>query len=87
MKRRPRRKRAAQARDLALAIFSATDADDVRMQRVIDRHVTHALNAADGNLSLRPIYSACTDGRCSATCDVRARTRHGDGAQLLARAC
>jgi ActR/RegA family two-component response regulator len=52
MKRRPNRKRADDARDLALAIFGATNADDVRMQRVIDRHIARVLDAADGNLSL-----------------------------------
>jgi hypothetical protein len=46
-KKHYRKERAAHARDLGLAIFGATNADDVRMRRVIDRHI-----AADGNLSL-----------------------------------
>jgi ActR/RegA family two-component response regulator len=53
MKRRPRRrKRADQARDLALAIFGATNAADVRMQSVIDQHSARVIDAADGDLSL-----------------------------------
>jgi ActR/RegA family two-component response regulator len=51
MKRRPRQKRADDARDLALAIFGA-NADDVRLRRVIDRHIARVLEATDGNLSL-----------------------------------
>ncbi|MCU1277072.1 MAG: hypothetical protein JWM53_618 [bacterium] len=52
MSRRPRQQRSEQARDLALAIFGATNADDVRMQRVIESHIARVLDAADGNLSL-----------------------------------
>jgi ActR/RegA family two-component response regulator len=52
MTKPPRRKRAAHARDLALAIFGAANADDVRIQRVIDRHIARVFDATDGNLSL-----------------------------------
>jgi ActR/RegA family two-component response regulator len=52
MKRHPRRKRAAQARDLALANLGATNAADVQLDRRIDAHITRVLSAADGNLSL-----------------------------------
>jgi ActR/RegA family two-component response regulator len=47
-----RKKRAAHSRDLALAIFGASNAADVQMQRVIDRHIARVLDATDGNLSL-----------------------------------
>ena len=51
-KRRPRQERAEQARDLALAIFGASNATDARLQVVIDRHIARVIDAADGNLSL-----------------------------------
>jgi ActR/RegA family two-component response regulator len=47
-----RRKRAAQARDLALSFLGAHNATDVRLQMVIDRHIVRVLDAADHNLSL-----------------------------------
>jgi two-component system response regulator RegA len=53
MKKRPRRgTRAAQARDLALAILGTANAADVQLQTVIDRHIARVLDATDGNLSL-----------------------------------
>jgi ActR/RegA family two-component response regulator len=52
MKQRPRRKRAAQAHDLALAFLGGHDATTVRVQGVIDRHTARVLDAADGNVSL-----------------------------------
>jgi ActR/RegA family two-component response regulator len=52
MKTGHRPKRAAYARDLALAFLGATNATDIRLQVVIDRHMTRVLDASDGNLSL-----------------------------------
>jgi ActR/RegA family two-component response regulator len=42
----------ADSRDLALAYLGASNIDDVRMRRVVDRHIGRVLDAADGNLSL-----------------------------------
>jgi ActR/RegA family two-component response regulator len=52
MKTINRRKRAAHARDLALAFLGATNASDVRLKGLIDRHIERVLEASDGNLSL-----------------------------------
>ena len=50
--KRPRGKRAAQARDLALAILGAANAADVRLDTVIEAQIGRVLDAADGSISL-----------------------------------
>jgi hypothetical protein len=62
-----RQKRATHSRDLALAIFGTANADDVRMQRVIDRHIARVLDAADNNLSLAANLLGIHRRRCSDT--------------------
>jgi ActR/RegA family two-component response regulator len=52
MRRNRSTKRPANAHDLALAYLGVSSVDDVRMQRVIERHIARVLEAADGNLSL-----------------------------------
>ena len=51
MKRRRPGKRTHQFQ-LTLAYLGAWSSADVRLQRVIDRHIARVLDAADGNLSL-----------------------------------
>ena len=46
-----RRRRQVNA-ELALAFLGARSADEVRLTKVVDRHVKHVLDAADGNLSV-----------------------------------
>jgi ActR/RegA family two-component response regulator len=46
------RKRPDRGGDLALAFLGALNADDVRLKRVVDRHIARVLDAADQNLSL-----------------------------------
>jgi ActR/RegA family two-component response regulator len=40
------------AQDLALAFLGVRSVDDVRLDRVIDRHIARVLDAAGRNLSL-----------------------------------
>ena len=47
-----RSKRAAHARDLALAYLGATNAADVYVKGVTERHIARVVDAADNNLSL-----------------------------------
>ena len=44
-------RKAATNRNLALAYLGANDVTEVRLQRVIDRHVARVLEASDDNLS------------------------------------
>jgi hypothetical protein len=52
MKTSNRAKRATHARDLALAFLGATNASDVRLKSIVDRHIERVLDATDRNLSL-----------------------------------
>ena len=52
MKRDSHPNRRTHHRNLALAIFGAMNAGDLRLKRVIDQHIARVLAAADGNLSL-----------------------------------
>jgi ActR/RegA family two-component response regulator len=46
------RRRTPAAFNLALAFLGAPNVDDVRLKRIIDRHIDRVLGATDGNLSL-----------------------------------
>ncbi|HEX9105562.1 MAG TPA: hypothetical protein VF997_25295 [Polyangia bacterium] len=52
MPRRPRQRRRAHDRELALAYLAVGSADEVLLDRVIDAHIKRVLEASNQNLSL-----------------------------------
>jgi hypothetical protein len=59
-----RRKRADDARDLALAYLGATSITDGHLKGVIDRHITRVIDAAEG-----------TDGDVPCRCELQKPTQ------------
>lgn len=46
------RKRSRPGADLALAYLGALNADEIRLTRILDRHIARVLDATDENISL-----------------------------------